>query len=187
MIIHACLRSSSWKINPKVLKFSNIYIAWLKHNSLPIFGYYALIRLLIISILFWGLSTDTRNNSSKLVCWHTTTKWCFWVKNRHPWDCSFIVVYHKWSRWCNLNSHLSNKSDALQGTYLQNSNPNILWILPFIFLIHDSLIKVFGCSSFVHIHSHNHGKLEPRSIKCVFLGYSPNQKGYKCCFLATKK
>ena len=43
-------------------------------------------------------------------------------------------------------------------------------------------LKVFGCSIFVHIHSYDHGKLDPRSIKCMFLGYSPNQKGYKCYF-----
>lgn len=41
-------------------------------------------------------------------------------------------------------------------------------------------LKVLGCSSFVHIHSHNRGKVEPRDVKCIFLGYSPNQKGYKC-------
>ena len=39
--------------------------------------------------------------------------------------------------------------------------------------------------SFVHIH--NHGKLDPRAIKCVFVGYSLTQKGYKCYHPLSKK
>ena len=40
--------------------------------------------------------------------------------------------------------------------------------------------KVFGCTSFVHIHGHNHSKFDPKAQKCIFLGYYPTQKGYKC-------
>jgi hypothetical protein len=36
--------------------------------------------------------------------------------------------------------------------------------------------KVFGCSVFVHIHPHHRNKLDPKSIKCIFLGYSPHQR-----------
>jgi transposase InsO family protein len=36
--------------------------------------------------------------------------------------------------------------------------------------------KVFGCVCFVHIHGPT-SKLNPRSFKCVFVGYSPTQKG----------
>ena len=41
-------------------------------------------------------------------------------------------------------------------------------------------LKLFGCTSFVHVYPHNRTKLDPRSIKCIFLGYASNQKGYKC-------
>lgn len=40
--------------------------------------------------------------------------------------------------------------------------------------------KVFGCVCFVHDYRNSVGKLDPRAIKCVFVGYSPSQKGYRC-------
>ena len=40
--------------------------------------------------------------------------------------------------------------------------------------------RVFGCTTFVHVHNQHKDKLNPRAIKCVFLGYSSTQKGYKC-------
>ena len=47
--------------------------------------------------------------------------------------------------------------------------------------------RVFEYTSFVHIHNHNRGKLDLRSLKCVFVGYSSNQKGYKCYHPPTRK
>ena len=41
-------------------------------------------------------------------------------------------------------------------------------------------IKTFGCTIFIHNKDLYQGKLDPKGTKCVFLGYSPNQKGYKC-------
>ncbi|WJZ96545.1 hypothetical protein VitviT2T_015220 [Vitis vinifera] len=47
--------------------------------------------------------------------------------------------------------------------------------------------KIFGCSVFVHINQQHRSKLDPRSLKCIFLGYSSNQKGYKCYSPVTRK
>ena len=47
--------------------------------------------------------------------------------------------------------------------------------------------RVFGCVSFVHVHSQNKGKLDPKALKCVFVGYSSTQKGYKCYHPPSKK
>ena len=39
---------------------------------------------------------------------------------------------------------------------------------------------VFGCVCFVHILTHGQDKLSTKATKCVFLGYSPLQRGYRC-------
>ncbi|KAL0392174.1 UNVERIFIED_CONTAM: Sucrose transport protein SUC4 [Sesamum radiatum] len=54
-----------------------------------------------------------------------------------------------------------------------------------VFLIPDHPLfgiapRVFGSVCFVHLHSPNLDKLSPRSVKCIFLGYSRAQKGYRC-------
>ena len=47
--------------------------------------------------------------------------------------------------------------------------------------------KIFGCSVFVHINQQHRSKLDPRLLKCIFLGYSANKKGYKCYSPVTRK
>jgi hypothetical protein len=40
--------------------------------------------------------------------------------------------------------------------------------------------KVFGCVCFVKYHRPMVSKLDPQAVKCIFVGYSSTQKGYKC-------
>ena len=47
-----------------------------------------------------------------------------------------------------------------------------------------SQLKVFGCTAYAHV---DNGKLEPRAIKCVFIGYGSGVKGYKLWNPETKK
>ena len=47
----------------------------------------------------------------------------------------------------------------------------------------DSLPKrVFECECYVHLYPNQTNKLSPRALKCVFVGYSNTQKGYKCYY-----
>ena len=46
---------------------------------------------------------------------------------------------------------------------------------------------VFGCVVYVHLHTNQRTKLEPRALKCVFVGYGSTQKGYRCYHPANKK
>ena len=43
-----------------------------------------------------------------------------------------------------------------------------------------SHLKVFGCIAYVHIPDELRTKLDPKAEKCVFIGYSLEQKGYRC-------
>lgn len=46
--------------------------------------------------------------------------------------------------------------------------------------------KVFGCICYVHVDKSQRSKLDPKSLKCIFLRYAPSQKGYKCNHLTTR-
>jgi hypothetical protein len=43
-----------------------------------------------------------------------------------------------------------------------------------------SHLKVFGCIAYVHVLDELRTKLDSKAEKCVFIGYSLEQKGYKC-------
>ena len=44
-------------------------------------------------------------------------------------------------------------------------------------------LKIFRCPAYAHV---DNGKLESRSMKCIFLGYKYGVKGYKLWCLETK-
>ncbi|WKA11799.1 hypothetical protein VitviT2T_029262 [Vitis vinifera] len=54
-------------------------------------------------------------------------------------------------------------------------------------IIADIPLKVFGCSAYVHLPPHHQSKHDPKSVKCIFIGYSSYQKGYKCYCPSTRK
>ncbi|CAN1132933.1 Retrovirus-related Pol polyprotein from transposon TNT 1-94 [Linum perenne] len=88
---------------------------------------------------------------------------------------------------------------VLTATYLINRMPSrvinfasprqkLLTMYPQVAVFSSDLPpKVFGCTAFVHISAPHRTKLDPRSIKCVFTGYSSHQKGYKCYSPQTRK
>ncbi len=50
-----------------------------------------------------------------------------------------------------------------------------------------SHLKVFGCIAYVHVPNELRTKLDPKAKKCVFIGYSLEQKGYRCYNPITRK
>ena len=73
-----------------------------------------------------------------------------------------------------LTNHLPTKSlnYCTPLDTLKNHN-----LLPFV---HSLSPKIFGCIVFVHYPKRMQNKLEPRAVKCVFVGYGRNQTGYRC-------
>ena len=57
---------------------------------------------------------------------------------------------------------------------------------PFLRISNGLTPRIFGCICFVHINSGDRSKLYSRALKCVFVGYSSTQKGYKCYHPPTK-
>jgi hypothetical protein len=42
---------------------------------------------------------------------------------------------------------------------------------------HVSQLIMFGCITYVHVPSEKRSKLDPKAEKCIFIGYSLEQKG----------
>ena len=50
-----------------------------------------------------------------------------------------------------------------------------------------SHLKIFGCICYAHVPSEKRIKLDEKSQKCVFLGYSDVTKGYRLLYVKTNK
>ena len=48
-------------------------------------------------------------------------------------------------------------------------------------------LRVFGCACYPNTSATASHKLAPRSTRCVFLGYSPDHKGYRCFDLISRR
>ncbi|KAB2633275.1 hypothetical protein D8674_029522 [Pyrus ussuriensis x Pyrus communis] len=80
---------------------------------------------------------------------------------------------------------------ALTAVHLINLLPTPLlnWESLYAKLFHRSPsyshLRVFGCSCFPNLSPYTSHKLSPRSLECVFIGYNPSHKGYRCLHPST--
>lgn len=62
--------------------------------------------------------------------------------------------------------------------------PVLKGLTPFQMLHHRPLdytsLRVFGCPCYPFLRPYNNSKLQFRSSKCIFVGYSHSHKGYLC-------
>jgi hypothetical protein len=101
-------------------------------------------------------------------------------KHRHVIETALSLLAH---------SHLPSKywvEAVSTSVYLINRlpTPTLKNFSPFLKLFQKApdytLLKTFGCACYPLLKPYTKHKLEFRSKQCVFLGYSSNQKGYKC-------
>ena len=131
----------------------------------------------------WVISFGEWHHTSKLVHWYSTAKWSCRKENRHLMEVARSLMIAS-----NVPKQLWGEV-VLTTTYLISRMPSrilqfktscqiLLAAYSSTWIISSILVKVFGCTSFVHIHKSQRSKLDPIATKCIFLGYSPNQKGY---------
>jgi hypothetical protein len=96
-----------------------------------------------------------------------------------------LEVVHSLMLTMNVPKFLWSEA-VMAATYLINHTPSRILSMktPYelIFGKNEFVVppKIFGCTCFVRDHRPSVGKLDPRAVKCIFIGYSTGQKGYKC-------
>lgn len=50
-----------------------------------------------------------------------------------------------------------------------------------------SYFRVFGCVCYVFVPSHLRSKFDKKAVRCIFVGYDNQRKGWKCCDPTTRK
>jgi hypothetical protein len=101
-------------------------------------------------------------------------------KNRHLLEVARSLMFQ-----INVPKYLWSEA-VMTATYLINRMPSRILGMksPAELLLGTSDFKVpprvFGCVFFVKDHRPMVGKLDPKAIKCIFVGYASTQKGYKC-------
>jgi len=102
-------------------------------------------------------------------------------KNKHLIETARTLLIHSevsHSFWVDVVLTACYLINRMSSSILNNKIPHSI-LFPHEPL-HPLLLKVFRSTCFVHNFSLGLDKLSPRSHKCVFLGFTRSQKGYKC-------
>jgi hypothetical protein len=108
-------------------------------------------------------------------------------KHRHIIETGIALLAHSslpQCYWVDAFQTASFLINRMLTTVLKNKSPlEVLFHKPPDY----SLLKVFGCLCWPCLRPYTSHKLDFRSLPCVFLGYSPSHKGYRCLHLPTNR
>ena len=93
----------------------------------------------------------------------------------NSWGFSVMTAVHLINRLPSITLKLQSPINILEGLY------------PTVRLKTDLPIRIFGCVVYVHNPTYKKNKWSQKALKCVFLGYSTTQKGYKAYHPITRK
>jgi hypothetical protein len=117
----------------------------------------------------------------RLACPHThQQQGCVERKHRHLIDTTLALLADSqlaktfWDEACLTSCFLINR---LPTPLLKNQSP---YQKLFNRTLDYTFLKIFGCACFPNLRPYNTHKFSLRSKECIFIGYSPNHKGYKC-------
>ncbi|TYK16819.1 reverse transcriptase [Cucumis melo var. makuwa] len=83
-------------------------------------------------------------------------------------------------------AHLINRMPT-RILHLQTPLECLKEFYPSTCLVSEVPLRVFGCTAYVHSFGPNQTKFFPRAQACVFVGYPPHQRGYKCFHPSSRK
>ena len=96
---------------------------------------------------------------------------------------TLLLNYHvPWTYWGEAiltSTHLVNRLPSQQLAFTSPID-RMHAAFPDIPLRTGLLPRIFGCTAYVHDPSASLTKLDARALRCVFIGYSSLQRGYKC-------
>ncbi|KAK8919208.1 hypothetical protein KSP39_PZI021074 [Platanthera zijinensis] len=124
-------------------------------------------------------------------CVHTSTQnGVAERKNRHLLEvarCLLLAMHLPKSYWGDAVLTAAHLINRLPSRALSFDTP--LSHLAKNHVVHTSHLppRIFGSVCFVHVHTPHRDKLDARSLRCVFVGYSPTTKGYRCYHPPTRR
>ena len=186
MIVLVWLGYICWNIRMMCLVCFNFFIQWFKLNFQLKFRSFTLTMVVISGLLCnpwtpsWNImcsNTQKKNGvavrKNRLIL-ETTCALLFGahVPSRY-WDDAIVMTVYLLN--CMPLKVLQFKT-PLQVIFEHVSLPTILLLPP----------RIFGCVAFVHLNKNQRTKLDPCTIRCIFVRYATHQKGYRCYHPATK-
>ncbi|KAJ0579636.1 putative RNA-directed DNA polymerase [Helianthus annuus] len=102
-------------------------------------------------------------------------------KNRHLAEVCGSIMHAKnvpgrfWADAMSVASYVINRLPQQQLNYA-TPHELLLKIKPNV-----SYFRIFGCVCYVFVPSHLRVKLEKKAVRCIFVGYDQERKGWKCC------
>ncbi|RDX84124.1 hypothetical protein CR513_34877, partial [Mucuna pruriens] len=108
------------------------------------------------------------------------------TKNHHLLEVAKALLFQMFGEIALTTTYLINRlpTRVLNGI---SSIKHMLSFFPSPHLMLSLPCRVFGCVTFVHSHNPHCGKLEPRAVKHVFIGYPSIKKRFKCYHFSSRR